>query len=191
VTVKSLVLLAVCGVLVRAHERARCASGTPCIPRRAPCELPTATGQWPVSVLGDCGPGGELKCVAAALPADRREAPRLRGMVRETLHSWQLHHVVEDALLVGGELFANAIIHGSSGCDDLVTIELRHFAEDLYVAVTDHAPDRDPVLREAGDDDEHGRGMRLVDQASMSWAVERHGVTKTVWALLSTKRAHV
>ena len=107
-------------------------------------------------------------------------------MVKETLHSWQLHHVVEDALLVCGELFANAVTHGSSGCDDLINIQLRHFAQDLCVAVTDHAPHHDPVLREAGADDEHGRGMHLVDHTATSWAVERHRASKTVWALLST-----
>jgi hypothetical protein len=69
----------------------------------------------------------------------------------------------------------------------LITIELRYAGQELHIAVTDHAPDRVPVLREAGDEDEHGRGMQLIAQASMSWDVERHHPTKTVWAVLSTE----
>jgi anti-sigma regulatory factor (Ser/Thr protein kinase) len=135
------------------------------------------------------GPTEERRCVAAALPANEHHAGQLRRMVRQTLRSWQLHDAVEEATLVAHELFTNAVTHGSAGHGDLITIELRHAAQELYVAVTDYAPDRVPELREAGDEDEHGRGLQLIESVCTNWDVERCHLTKTVWALLSTRRS--
>ncbi len=72
------------------------------------------------------------------------------------------------AAVAFSELVTNAVLHGSGP----VTVRVRVEPERVECEVSDAACDL-PVVYEAGDEDEHHRGMSLVDALTTSWQVRR------------------
>ncbi|MVO85878.1 ATP-binding protein [Streptomyces sp. p1417] len=88
-----------------------------------------------------------------------------------------------DVQLCVTELLSNVIRHLGEGTP--VTVRLtRAGGGRTRVAVTDPDPRVWPVLREAGRDEEAGRGLALVDAVSLRWGVEQGADSKTVWCEL-------
>jgi anti-sigma regulatory factor (Ser/Thr protein kinase) len=102
------------------------------------------------------------------------------------LHEWGLRHLAEDAALVVSELITNAI-DASAVLPERPPVALRLLADDrsLLIEVWDHSPlDLEP--RQAGTDDECGRGLAVVAALSTRWGCERTGYNrKVVWAELA------
>lgn len=74
------------------------------------------------------------------------------------------------------ELVANAVLHGGG----LVTVRAAVSAERVACEVTDTAAAW-PVAQDAEDDDEHHRGLALVEALTSEWRVRaRPGGGKTV-----------
>ncbi|MFI1830724.1 ATP-binding protein [Streptomyces sp. NPDC020412] len=108
------------------------------------------------------------------------DPPRVEHMRRITgaaLRHWRLAAVVAEAVLVVSELVTNAMKHG----EGTVRLRVEHRTCQLHIAVTDNSPTR-PVLRQAGDDEEGGRGLLLVDAFAEKWGTTSDG--RTVWCTL-------
>lgn len=103
-----------------------------------------------------------------------------RQFTREALESWQLHPLVDDALVVVSEMVNNAILHASTGCELALSVNalaLRIEVADLGGGTPDPLPPSDTRT--------HGRGLHLVDAIAAAWGVQpRPGGGKVVWAEL-------
>jgi anti-sigma regulatory factor (Ser/Thr protein kinase) len=120
----------------------------------------------------------------AALPT---AASCSRTFVHRTLRYWHMAHVIDTAELVASELVTNAV--RATGAADLnlkaehvIGVQVRILGVNLYVEVWDNNPAA-PVRRESTDDDEHGRGLLLVNVLANRWGVFRpRDGGKVVWA---------
>ncbi|WP_326701012.1 ATP-binding protein [Streptomyces sp. NBC_01754] len=130
----------------------------------------------------DSGTGALRDCFAlAARPESVRSARRL---TRSRLDAWQVDQDTHDAaVLIVSELVTNAVVHTAS---TRVLCELEYSGAGLRISVRDqgHQPGG-PRLAPAADD-EHGRGLLLVDSLSSAWgthdAADSSG--RVVWARL-------
>ena len=111
-------------------------------------------------------------------------ASRAREFIRDRLSSWQAatspDPAVEDAVLLGSELVANAVQHAGTG----VEVGCRVVAGVVEVAVTDRHPARalpDPRGNREDLYSERGRGLTLSAALASSWGVTYTGAAKTVW----------
>ncbi|MFI6458975.1 ATP-binding protein [Streptomyces sp. NPDC050528] len=80
------------------------------------------------------------------------------------------------------ELLTNVIKHLGEGTP--VTLTVTHTDGRTRVAVTDPEPYAWLVVREAGPEDENGRGLVLLDAVAVRWGVEQGAEGKTVWCEL-------
>jgi hypothetical protein len=141
---------------------------------------------WPLN--SDLGPVG-------ALPT----APRLaRGFISVALNGWGLDMLTDTAQLLVSELTTN-VVEATTGPDGnpryddqgkLPVLWVRLLADKvrLVIEVWDNLPESfgTPVVRHPSWDDEHGRGLELIETLSEDWGWEAvpgwHG--KRVWAVL-------
>ncbi|MFD3379054.1 MULTISPECIES: ATP-binding protein [unclassified Streptomyces] len=123
-------------------------------------------------------------------PCEPSTADLGRELVRDVLGVWRLDGLVDRAALIVTELIANASRH--TLCPDIRLTVVRPSATRLRVGVVDREPSRLPVLSQAADDDESGRGLLLVDAVADRWGYDLHGSGrrpwgKEVWAELRTE----
>jgi hypothetical protein len=100
-------------------------------------------------------------------------APRTaRGVIRERLAAWGLGYFTDVAELVATELITNSVgaTRQSWWEASMPPVRLWLLGGDMGVAVLvwDGVP-REPVQREATDDDEGGRGLSIVQALSAGW----------------------
>ncbi|AVV47577.1 ATP-binding protein [Streptomyces sp. P3] len=107
-------------------------------------------------------------------------------MTRARLTGWSVcEDTCDTAALVVSELVTNAIVHTAS---DIVVCEL-HDGDDLVrIAVRDQgcAPG-EPHPSPQRPEEEHGRGLILVEALCHSWGAQEHGPGLLVWADLPRK----
>lgn len=119
----------------------------------------------------------------AAHPGSPAQARRL---TRARLTGWSVcEDTCDTAALVISELVTNAIVHTAS---DIVVCEL-HDGDDLVrIAVRDEgcAPG-EPHPSPQRPEEEHGRGLLLVEALCHAWGAQEHGPGLLVWADLSRK----
>jgi anti-sigma regulatory factor (Ser/Thr protein kinase) len=117
------------------------------------------------------------------LAAHPGSAAQARRLTRARLTHWSVcEDTCDSAALVVSELVTNAIVHTAS---DVVVCEL-HDGDDLVrIAVRDQgcAPG-EPCPSPQRPDEEHGRGLLLVDALSHAWGAQEHGPGLLVWAEL-------
>ena len=113
------------------------------------------------------------------LPCTGESARRARLLVGAACAVWQLSQVADVAALVVSELLANAVRH-SGGRRVRVTVS-RPQRRVVRVAVADACRVL-PVPRAAGEGDEGGRGLALVEAVCLRWGVEPLPCGKRVWA---------
>ncbi|MFF4173653.1 ATP-binding protein [Streptomyces sp. NPDC001744] len=118
-------------------------------------------------------------------------AAKARGLARIALRVWQMDDAGDSAALLLTELFANAVRH-ARGTSVRVIID-RPEQDRVYLAVVDLAPHRLPEMREAGPDDDNGRGLALVEELSDRWGCDLMGREqrpwgKRVWAEMKVTR---
>ncbi|MEU7025072.1 ATP-binding protein [Streptomyces sp. NPDC046275] len=89
----------------------------------------------------------------------------------------------DELRLCASELLTNVIQHVGEGTPVTVRVTARH-AGTVRLAVTDPDPRVWPVLREAADGAESGRGLGLVEAVAVRWGVEQGPYGKTVWCEL-------
>jgi len=96
------------------------------------------------------------------------------------LHEWGLHELADDAALIVSELVTNAA-DASVVLPERPPVTLRLLADArcLVIEVWDQSPE-DPAPRQAGADDECGRGLAVVAAYSTRWGFERTGYRRKV-----------
>ena len=164
------------------HDRATAllASPAPTAPPALAAEIPqlgTARNTWEMD-----------RQAAATLPGTPSSVAVARRFVRITAAMWQLSQdTLTGAELCMSELVCNAVTHTGSS---RVHCRLWSARGVLFLEVDDEERSDLPELGLADADDEHGRGMLLIDSFATAWgAVPRPGASgKTVWAALRLPR---
>lgn len=113
---------------------------------------------------------------------------RARRLARARLAGWSVcEDTCDTAALVISELVTNAIVHTASG---VVVCELYDGDDLVRIAVRDEgcAPG-EPHPSPQRPEEEHGRGLFLVDALSHSWGAQEHGPGLLVWADLTRRAA--
>ena len=117
-------------------------------------------------------------------PVDEARVRAMRLVTRERLTSRGLTCVADDATLIVSELITNAIVH-SGGGHILLTLDVDDGV--LRIRVHDGVPGPRPTARCPEDEDEHGRGLMLVQEIARNrqgaWGVSDNGTT--TWCELS------
>jgi anti-sigma regulatory factor (Ser/Thr protein kinase) len=92
---------------------------------------------------------------------------------------------LDEALLLISELVTNSVLHGRPQ----ITLAIECDGSGVRVRVRDGAAGP-PRPHRSSDDEERGRGLRLVELIADSWGVEsvedEHGCGKAVWFAIST-----
>jgi len=121
----------------------------------------------------------ELGALVSAVPCARLHA-------RQVLWEWGIGNLGDSAELLVTELITNAVrASGEAGQDSAVRLWLLSDSAQILILVWDASP-RPPVLTDASDEAEHGRGLMLVDAVSEQWGwySREDGDGKFVWAIL-------
>ncbi|CDR06545.1 ATP-binding protein [Streptomyces iranensis] len=127
------------------------------------------------------------------LSPTRRGARLARLLAVQQLADWGWDHnnqSTHTAALLVAELAANAVQHGRvPGRDFLLALVLatpESGGATLRIEVADCRDERLPLpvsVAPPGAEDEHGRGLLLVESLATRWGVDpRHPCGKTVWA---------
>ncbi|MBO4258702.1 ATP-binding protein, partial [Streptomyces griseorubiginosus] len=118
------------------------------------------------------------------LPGRSEHTPRqARTLVGGICRRWRVaRRVVDDLLVIVSELVTNAVVHAPG---EHVTVAVVLTATDVGVAVIDQGPRRPLAAHVAEAEDEHGRGLFLVEALA-----DRHGAQPAeggtaVWACLT------
>jgi serine phosphatase RsbU (regulator of sigma subunit)/anti-sigma regulatory factor (Ser/Thr protein kinase) len=111
-----------------------------------------------------------------ALPEGDHAAAVAREFVARTLEQQGAARLVETAVLLTSELVTNALLHGMP----TVHVDVLEVPDGFRIAVTDEHP-RLPTPRQATRDDEHGRGLLLVQHLADRWGVDPNPPGKSVW----------
>ncbi|CAM5336789.1 hypothetical protein GCM10010345_16060 [Streptomyces canarius] len=118
------------------------------------------------------------------LAAHPGSVARARRLAHARLSGWAVcADTCDSAALVISELVTNAIVHTASG---RVVCELHEHDDMVRIAVRDEgcAPG-EPHPSPQRPDEEHGRGLLLVDALCRAWGAQEHGSGLLVWAELA------
>jgi len=120
----------------------------------------------------------ELGALVSAVPCARLHA-------RQVLWEWGIGNLGDSTELLVTELTSNAVTASrEAGRDSAVRLWLLSDSAQILILVWDASP-RPPVLTDAGDEAEHGRGLMLVDAVSEQWGwyPREDSDGKFVWAI--------
>ncbi|MFJ3954506.1 ATP-binding protein [Streptomyces libani] len=118
------------------------------------------------------------------LPGDRQSTAQARNALRQDLQIWGVEgELADSAELLLSELVTNAVQAQASAGPE-VGVGFAWADGRLRLEVRD-ASDGLPVMNDAKEDEECGRGLVLVDVLASGWGVGRDGTGKTVWAELA------
>lgn len=131
-------------------------------------------------------PPGAVRVFVQRFSATRRGARLARLLSALQLVEWGLARGTDDhdaVVIVIAELASNAVLHGQVPGRDFALLLARDDERGLVrIEVSDTHPARPAYAVPAADED-HGRGLVLVDALATHWGVrDRVGPGKTVWA---------
>jgi anti-sigma regulatory factor (Ser/Thr protein kinase) len=109
------------------------------------------------------------------MAGDERSVGQARSAIR-SLMAEEPAEVRDVAVLLTDEIVTNAVVHG--GGEFTLTAELGQAS--LRVAVADTSPVAPRVLA-PDPEQEHGRGMAIVETLATAWGTEGGDTDKTVW----------
>ncbi|MEU6406318.1 ATP-binding protein [Streptomyces sp. NPDC046985] len=123
-------------------------------------------------------------------PCEPSTAEVGRKLVRGILGIWHLDDLADRAELIITELIANASRH--TPCPEVRLVVGRPSATRVRIGIVDEEPTRLPVLSHAGEEDESGRGLLLIDAVADHWGCDLQSSGrclrgKEVWAELHTE----
>lgn len=149
----------------------------------------TETSRDPLQHRPDLGQLPQVRPPRAVLDLEALPtAPsRARAWTRQVLWEWQSSVLPDTAELVVSELTTNAMLASRRLGRPFIRLTLTLDHRELAIAVHDSCPSA-PEPGTAGDDDENGRGLLLVEAVSsrFGWnAVEDGTPGKVVWAVLA------
>ncbi|MFD8294644.1 ATP-binding protein [Streptomyces bauhiniae] len=119
------------------------------------------------------------------LPRQPESAATARRLLRTACAVWGLDDLAENGALIVSELVANAVQHARR--ESIRVVVERTTVLTVRVAVADFSRTR-PVEREAGDEDEEGRGLTLVAALAADWGTDERRWGKIVWADLEEQK---
>lgn len=127
---------------------------------------------------------------AHLLPGNDRSAARARAALRRQLRVWHISgELADSAELLLSELVTNAVrAQAQASGTPEVGLRFAWAGGRLRLEVRD-ASDELPVMNEAKEDEECGRGLVLVDALAGGWGVDRDDTGKTVWVELAESAA--
>ncbi|MER5180723.1 ATP-binding protein [Streptomyces sp. NPDC002896] len=110
-----------------------------------------------------------------------RSAGQARRLTRARLSGWSVgEDTCETAALVISELVTNALVHTASR---VIVCELRDDARRLRISVRDEGcTPGEPHPSPRRPEEEHGRGLLLVEAVSSAWGAQEAGSGLLVWA---------
>jgi two-component sensor histidine kinase len=115
-----------------------------------------------------------------SFPRERETVSRARKLTRLSLDTWGLEVLTDNAVLICSELVTNAVAHATSSRLRLTVTRLGE--KSIRIAVVDRSR-RGPSRRlHVATEDEHGRGLVLVEELSTRWGVDFMRWGKRVWA---------
>jgi anti-sigma regulatory factor (Ser/Thr protein kinase) len=94
---------------------------------------------------------------------------------------------LDEVLLAVGELVANALRHTKSGQGGSFTVEVFHAGGRTAVSVTDEGGPAEPVVAEAREWSESGRGLHTVSVLADSWGWHGNDTGRTVTAIFAAE----
>ncbi|MGW1182325.1 ATP-binding protein [Streptomyces drozdowiczii] len=149
-----------------------------------------APGSALIPRLMDLSPGAEALRYCFALPAHPESVAAARRLTKARLGEWRTGgDACDAAVLIVSELVTNAVVHTAS---TRVLCELRRLDGRLRISVQDQGRRPGGPRLGRGADDEHGRGLLLVDSLAGAWgshdAGDRSG--RIVWAELPHGSEH-
>jgi hypothetical protein len=114
------------------------------------------------------------------LPPVRASHGVARDFVKGRLRTWGRADIADDAEVIVGELWTNAITHAPSA-EYVIAVDWNDGM--IRLEMWDSSPFR-PQKLPLDLDDEHGRGMRIVDALSEAWGSRVAASGKCVWVVL-------
>ncbi|WP_078913890.1 ATP-binding protein [Streptomyces sp. NRRL S-37] len=150
----------------------------------APLGTDAAAGSIGLGAASVSAPSGvaaerRFRFELAAHPGSPAQARRL---TRARLTGWSVcEDTCDTAALVVSELVTNAIVHTASSH---IVCELHDGGELVRIAVRDEgcAPGQPRANTRQQPEDEHGRGLLLIDALCHSWGAHENGPGLLVWA---------
>ncbi len=152
-----------------------------------PAPLVTEAAQGRLGVLAEARPEGAAEvCVSFVLAPHPGSVAQARRLMRAQFGVWAVRDedACDAAALILSELVTNAVVHTASR---RIICELCAESEKLRITVRDEGCGSGiPRPAHRGMDEEHGRGLLLVDAVSSAWGVHDAGPGsgRTVWAEL-------
>ncbi|MEV8406423.1 ATP-binding protein [Streptomyces niveus] len=123
--------------------------------------------------------GTEHPGYTQTLPRTARSVVPARSLVRTALGAWGLEHLADTGALVVTELLSNSVNHTRT-CSVRLTVT-RPSETFVRIAVADNSK-AIPMLRTtAGDSDETGRGLAIIDALTWRWGTDLFHEGKRVW----------
>ncbi|WP_432572555.1 ATP-binding protein [Kineococcus sp. SYSU DK005] len=116
------------------------------------------------------------------LPMDEQAPGRARRFLREAICPVHAASVLDSAQLLVSELVTNGIRYGAPPLSVLVDCD---GSAGLRVTVSDGGVRGVPRARQAGSQEESGRGLALIDYVSDAWGIEPREEGKAVWFSLA------
>jgi anti-sigma regulatory factor (Ser/Thr protein kinase) len=147
----------------------------------APCGAgPSGTAPWGAGPWPERS-GLELGAFASAVPCARIHA-------RLVVAEWGLRDLADTVELVVSELVTNAVQAAGPSRDigqfiPVIRLCLASDGHSVLIRVWDGSSQA-PVRREAGPDDESGRGLLIVEASGRDWGSYRTPDGKVVWVLI-------
>ncbi|MGW6458117.1 ATP-binding protein [Streptomyces sp. NPDC055078] len=135
---------------------------------------PGTVTAFDVSLARTAKAGGPMSEHDRAWPGLMRRAGRVH------LGLWRLEGLAETVELLITELVTNGFQHGSGGA---VGVRLARTEAYVWIEVASGGGAQRPCAREAGPEDESGRGLRLVEVLADAWGVTADGAR--TWCLLA------
>ncbi len=110
-------------------------------------------------------------------------ASDVRAFVEGALATWGDRAMAVQVTSVVNELYINAVTHAGTH----VTVHLRRLPH-LLIAEVEDLDGHEPRRSLATPDDEHHRGLQIVEELSTRWGTRRTATGKVVWAEFATPR---
>ncbi|GGY39383.1 ATPase [Streptomyces djakartensis] len=156
------------------------------IPPAAPLGADAAAGPYGLGAATEAVPPGaaDERRFRFELAAHPGSPARARRLTRARLAGWSVcEDTCDSAVLVVSELVTNAIVHTAS---THIVCELHDGDGLVRIAVRDEgcAPGQPHAAARTRPEEEHGRGLLLVDALCDAWGAQEQGPGLLVWAEL-------
>jgi two-component sensor histidine kinase len=122
---------------------------------------------------------------AIQIPGGGGAPGRARSHVLAQLQGRASPAAAQDAALIVSELVTNSVLHADVGQEQALTLELATLTDRIRLSVTDAGSSLKPRMLPTNRSTPGGFGLRLVNDMSCAWGVERDGSGRTrVWCEL-------